>query len=46
MSFGGLLEQQRHYHQRLAEPGFGSGGFGRGTVWGSDMRILKHTQET
>ena len=36
-AFWRVLEQQRRYHQRQADPGFGSGGFGRGTIWGSGM---------
>ncbi|WP_136799879.1 hypothetical protein [Desulfosediminicola ganghwensis] len=33
-SFWRILEQQRRYQKRQANPRFGSGGFGRGTVWG------------
>ena len=29
-----VLEQQQHYRSRRTNPTFGSGGFGRGTVWG------------
>jgi len=36
-AFWRILEQQRRYQQRQADPGFGSGGFGRGTIWGSGM---------
>ena len=38
-AFWRILEQQRRYQPRRADPGFGSGGFGRGTVWGSGMRF-------
>jgi hypothetical protein len=34
-----VLEQQRRYQRRRADPGFGSGGFGRGTVWGGGFRL-------
>lgn len=34
-----VLEQQRRYQRRQADPGFGSGGFGRGTVWGGGIRL-------
>lgn len=34
-----ILQQQRRHQQRQADPGFGSGGFGRGTMWGSGMRF-------
>ncbi len=34
-----LLEQQRRYQPRRADPGFGSGGFGRGTVWGGGIQF-------
>jgi hypothetical protein len=34
-----VLEQQQSYQRRQADPGFGSGGFGRGTVWGGGMRF-------
>lgn len=33
-SFWRILEQQRRYQKRQADPRFGSGGFGRGTMWG------------
>ncbi len=33
-AFWRILEQQRRYQPRRANPSFGSGGFGRGTVWG------------
>jgi DNA repair exonuclease SbcCD ATPase subunit len=36
-AFWRVLEQQRRYRRRHADPGFGSGGFGRGTIWGSGM---------
>lgn len=29
-----VLEQQQHYRPPRTDPAFGSGGFGRGTVWG------------
>jgi hypothetical protein len=29
-----VLEQQQRYRPRRTDPAFGSGGFGRGTVWG------------
>ncbi|MEN8762050.1 MAG: hypothetical protein ABF290_06405, partial [Thiogranum sp.] len=29
-----VLEQQQRYRPRRTNPTFGSGGFGRGTVWG------------
>ncbi|MEA2115775.1 MAG: hypothetical protein U9P36_10405 [Thermodesulfobacteriota bacterium] len=38
-AFWRVLQQQRRYQPRRADPGFGSGGFGRGTVWGSGMRF-------
>lgn len=38
-AFWRILQQQRRYQPRRADPGFGSGGFGRGTVWGSGMRF-------
>ncbi len=38
-AFWELLEQQRRMRRRQADPGFGSGGFGRGTIWGSGMRF-------
>ncbi len=38
-AFWRILQQQRRYRPRRADPGFGSGGFGRGTVWGSGMRF-------
>lgn len=34
-----VLEQQRRYQPRQADPGFGSGGFGRGTVWGGGIGL-------
>jgi len=34
-AFWRILQQQRRHQPRSADPGFGSGGFGRGTVWGS-----------
>lgn len=38
-AFWHVLEQQRRMRRRQADPGFGSGGFGRGTIWGSGMRF-------
>jgi len=38
-SFWRILEQQRRYQKRQADPGFGSGGFGRGTMWGGGLRM-------
>lgn len=29
-----ILQEQQRYRPEQADPGFGSGGFGRGTVWG------------
>ncbi len=34
-----VLEQQRRHQPRQADPGFGSGGFGRGTVWGGGRSL-------
>jgi hypothetical protein len=34
-----VLEQQHRYQPRRADPGFGSGGYGRGTVWGGGIRL-------
>jgi len=34
-----LLEQQRRYQPRKADPGFGSGKFGQGTVWGGGLGL-------
>lgn len=33
-AFWRILQQQHTYSQRRADPTFGSGGFGRGSVWG------------
>ena len=33
-SFWNVLQQQRRYNPPRSDPTFGSGGFGRGTVWG------------
>lgn len=38
-AFWRVLEQQRRYQPRRANPSFGSGGFGRGTVWGGGMHF-------
>jgi len=38
-----VLQEQQSYRPERADPGFGSGGFGRGTVWGgggADLRDL------
>ncbi len=37
-----VLQDQQRYRPEQADPGFGSGGFGRGTVWGggADLRDL------
>ena len=32
-----VLEEQQRYQPRYSDPGFGSGGFGRGTVWGGGL---------
>lgn len=37
-AFWRVLQQQRRYDPRRADPTFGSGGFGRGTVWGGAGR--------
>ncbi len=34
-----VLKQQRRYQKRQADPGFGSGGFGRGTIWGGGFQL-------
>ncbi len=36
-AFWRIIQQQRRFHRHHADPGFGSGGFGRGTIWGSGM---------
>ena len=38
-----VLQEQQRYQPERSDPGFGSGGFGRGTVWGgggADLRDL------
>lgn len=37
-AFWRVLQQQHTYSQRRADPTFGSGGFGRGSVWGPVRR--------
>ncbi|HZJ08497.1 MAG TPA: hypothetical protein VFD39_02270 [Trueperaceae bacterium] len=37
-SFWRVLQQQRSYNPPRSDPTFGSGGFGRGTVWGGSTR--------
>lgn len=37
-SFWNVLQQQRRYNPPRTDPTFGSGGFGRGTVWGGSTR--------
>lgn len=32
-----ILEEQQRYQPQYSDPGFGSGGFGRGTVWGGGL---------
>jgi hypothetical protein len=32
-----VLEEQQRYQPQYSDPGFGSGGFGRGTVWGGGL---------
>ena len=32
-----VLRQQRRYHPRHSDPTFGSGGFGRGTIWNGGL---------
>ncbi len=32
-----VLEEQQRYQPHYSDPGFGSGGFGRGTVWGGGL---------
>ena len=32
-----VLQQQQRYRPRHSDPTFGSGGFGRGTVWGGGV---------
>src|SRR5690606_14700810 len=38
-AFWRVLQQQHTYRARRADPRFGSGGFGRGSVWGPAGRI-------
>lgn len=40
-AFWRVLEQQRRQQRHQANPDFGSGGFGRGSTWGSPMRFPK-----
>ena len=40
-AFWKVLEQQRRQQRHRANPDFGSGGFGRGSSWGSPMRFPK-----
>lgn len=35
-----ILQEQQRYRPQRSDPGFGSGGFGRGTVWGGGMGDL------
>ena len=35
-----VLQRQRRYRPRHSDPTFGSGGFGRGTVWGGGVGDL------
>lgn len=35
-----ILQEQQRYRPERSDPGFGSGGFGRGTVWGGGMGDL------
>jgi hypothetical protein len=32
-----VLQEQQRYQPQYSDPGFGSGGFGRGTVWGGGL---------
>jgi hypothetical protein len=32
-----VLEEQQRYQPQYSDPRFGSGGFGRGTVWGGGL---------
>jgi hypothetical protein len=41
-----VLEQQHRYQPRRADPGFGSGGYGRGTVWGSGSQIPRGSRSS
>lgn len=38
-AFWRVLQQQRRYDPPRTDPSFGSGGFGRGTVWGGAGRV-------
>lgn len=38
-SFWNVLQQQRRYNPPRSDPTFGSGGFGRGTVWGGSPNV-------
>ncbi len=38
-AFWRVLQQQRRYTPQQTDPSFGSGGFGRGTVWGGAGRV-------
>ena len=35
-----VLQEQQHYRPQRSDPTFGSGGFGRGTVWGGSLGDL------
>ncbi len=35
-----ILQEQQRYRPERSDPGFGSGGFGRGTVWGGGVGDL------
>jgi hypothetical protein len=36
-----VLQEQQHYRPRRSDPTFGSGGFGRGSVWGGGVGDLR-----
>ncbi|HET8984164.1 MAG TPA: hypothetical protein VFN03_00260, partial [Trueperaceae bacterium] len=38
-SFWNVLQQQRRYNPPRTDPTFGSGGFGRGTIWGGSTNV-------
>jgi hypothetical protein len=38
-SFWNVLKQQRRYNPPRTDPTFGSGGFGRGTIWGGSPNV-------
>ena len=40
-TFWRVLQEQQHYQTRHSDPSFGSGGFGRGTVWGGGVGDLR-----